>query len=162
MGYTHYWDTKNIKIEGNIFSKSFVKNAIAVIKEVMKTCDIEYFDETSEEYTLLTAPSQIILSNGIAFNGNGDLGHESFVLDFEKTEFTFNFCKTNRKPYDIAVCAVLILAKLDQSNLYVSTDGEPEDWEDAFCLVKRLRKDLVLEDKQKQLLKSKCNFLFSN
>ena len=40
------------------------------------------------------------------FNGIGDLSHETFALNVGENEW--NFCKTARKPYDLAVCMILL------------------------------------------------------
>ena len=43
-----------------------------------------------------------------------------------------NCCKTNYKPYDLAVTVALIIAKHYLGNaIEVSSDGESKDWEDA-------------------------------
>jgi hypothetical protein len=65
-----------------------------------------------------------------------DLGHETFVIErkarpqegHRKDEDTlFSFCKTARKPYDLMVQACLIL--------YKHSDGEMDDWTEAFKFV---------------------------
>ncbi len=45
------------------------------------------------------------------------------------------FCKTNFRPYDLAVMAFLIVAKHNLGgSLQVQTDGTQEHWADAFAL----------------------------
>lgn len=60
----------------------------------------------------------------ISFNGNantdGDLSHESFVID---DKIGFNFCETARKPYDYTVRKVLKLAEQYGLVTNVSSDG---------------------------------------
>lgn len=69
----------------------------------------------------------------IRFNGFGNEGHETFGLTKEKpgsdSEF-FDFCKTARKPYDLAVGLVLLIAKNHARNsIKVSSDGDwDSDW----------------------------------
>jgi len=44
------------------------------------------------------------------FNGVGESdGHESFIIDF--TTINNDSTKTNRKPYDIIVCLILLSLK---------------------------------------------------
>lgn len=62
-----------------------------------------------------------------------DLGHETFVLSRKGCE---EFCKTARKPYDIMVQAVLIIAKYYfESNISIGSDGDMEDWREAIKFV---------------------------
>ena len=69
----------------------------------------------------------------IQFNGLGNDGHETFGLTKEKpgkdAEF-FDFCKTARKPYDLAVGLALLIAKNHARNsIKVSSDGDwDSDW----------------------------------
>ena len=74
----------------------------------------------------------------IQFNGIGDEGHETFVL-FPKSG-PFEFCKTARKPYDLAVSSVMILASLLSEKGQISSDGigkneTDQEWKDAWKFV---------------------------
>lgn len=53
------------------------------------------------------------LDEGIAFNGVGDDGHETFYLSREARH---HFVKTLRKPYDTAVACILLRAHLLSPN----------------------------------------------
>jgi len=73
-----------------------------------------------------------------------DLGHETFGLtrkvpkqhDYRKEEVTyFQFCKTARKPYDLMVQACLILYKHYFPYVSISSDGDMDDWTEAFTFV---------------------------
>jgi hypothetical protein len=76
----------------------------------------------------------------------GDCSHESMVIEriYPKRDdlhpedaLKFNFCKTAYKPYDLAVTALLIIAKHHLNhNILVSSDGQPKDWLDARRIVK--------------------------
>lgn len=67
-----------------------------------------------------------------------DLSHETFCLNRkyinpvgytnDDKEWKFACTKTARKPYDLMVCAVLILAKFYLVDIKVSSDGDLEDW----------------------------------
>lgn len=87
----------------------------------------------------------------LSFNGKGGLGHEQFIMDLDievepgqrrpRTDELgryFQFCKTARKPYDLAVCAALIAAKHHFPEMKVTSDGEESDWKDACDLCQRV------------------------
>lgn len=66
----------------------------------------------------------------IQFNGSNDLGHETMILVRQPNQSYF--CKTNRKPYDIYVKALLIFAYNAAPDAFVITsDGTIEEWEKA-------------------------------
>jgi hypothetical protein len=82
------------------------------------------------------------------FNGIQENAHETFYFermlstqrhvqyhDVEQDKI-FGFCKTAQKPYDIAVCSALIIAKKHfGSDIIISSDGEDEDgWLEAKTL----------------------------
>lgn len=53
--------------------------------------------------------------------------HETFVLSRATTRF--DFCKTNRKPYDLLVCAILAVAEDHAGgDIIVRSDGSREEW----------------------------------
>lgn len=77
----------------------------------------------------------------IRFNGVAEQAHETFMVDRVSREF--EFCKTNRKPYDLAVCSVLILISLYADNGEISSDGLggsycDEEWKDAWKFVSKV------------------------
>jgi hypothetical protein len=63
-------------------------------------------------------------SRQIGLNGMGDASHETFFLP--KVEHS-EFCKTNRKPYDIVCIAICLAAKKITSDFTFSSDGDEED-----------------------------------
>lgn len=71
-------------------------------------------------------------SVGIHFNGDGEDGHETFILAREANS---EVCKTERKPYDLLVQAVLIVAQKHTSKVEVSSDGHDFEWSDALGFV---------------------------
>lgn len=67
---------------------------------------------------------------GIVFNGFLDNSHESFCLIFDGE---WNFCKTNRKPYDLAVKCILMLADKyglleSEAGNHLNGDGDKCTW----------------------------------
>lgn len=73
-------------------------------------------------------PSDVLMdSEHIAFNGIEEDAHETFVLT--KDGPAFSFCKTARKPYDIAVVALLILANHYGPDVWeITSDGVVSEW----------------------------------
>ena len=125
MGYTHYW----YKIP--ILSEDSWKDFIQDFNKVLPHFQNE-LDQTSDQQLEIT--NKIVYFNGIEENS-----HETFYFErkqdmkerfIQKDEngFIFGFCKTARKPYDLAVCVALICAKKHFGDLIkVSSDGEDED-----------------------------------
>lgn len=72
---------------------------------------------------------------------NGDasqsLDHETFMFPTS----SWAFCKTARKPYDLVVCSILLLAKYHLGDaVRISSDGDREDdeWGAAEAFVKSI------------------------
>ena len=90
-----------------------------------------------------------------------DLSHETFTMyrknvkesweSDEKKDYTFRFCKTQRKPYNFAVMAVLILAKYHfKADIHISSDGEYEIWKPCLAWVCKIHNKclgLLMTDK---------------
>ena len=131
MGYTHYWRNP----EG--FSET---QWIAIIADVRKLfAALPDHSDSSGAYHSgdpLAIDDQkggppVCGTKQIWFNGGGghDLNHETFVMVPRPDNFAF--CKTARKPYDLVVQAVLLVAKHHKPDLYVSSDGDYDEWEEA-------------------------------
>lgn len=59
----------------------------------------------------------------IAFNGSGETGYESCVLTRRNSSWTF--CKTDRRPYDLAVVALYAVAHKVAPKAYTwDSDGD--------------------------------------
>jgi hypothetical protein len=145
MGYTHYWYRKKI-IDEDIF-----KNIVDDFKKLLNKTNIPTLladwngdGEPDIDYT------------EVRFNGKQpEDDHETFVfeqnMDIEnkisKEGKYFVFCKTARKPYDIAVTTFLLIAKYYLGDdIKVSSDGIKEDWNEADVLVRHILKYDVLEE----------------
>lgn len=123
MGYTHYWRQKrDFTIEE---WESIGSAAFAIADNQGSIIDLPIFVSDDE----------------IQFNGIGEDAHEDFYLtrikrdrypyetDADITEGMFSFCKTARKPYDAAVCAVLAFVEtIAPDAISVSSDGDVCDW----------------------------------
>jgi len=101
----------------------------------------------------------------VAFNGAGEARYEEFLLArrFERPERVkedgrcFSFCKTQFRPYDLAVTACLLVAKRHfGDDLSVHSDGEDKDWQATRDLCEGVlsygRSFHVDADKQYQLI----------
>ena len=125
MGYTSYW--KKLK-----FSKSgwnaLCDATSCLLRSLPENVKVENDNGTDDP----------MVGAVIRFNGVGELSHETFLL--ERMSREFEFCKTNRKPYDLAVCSVLILVSLYAEGGEISSDGLGEtytdsEWKDAWEFV---------------------------
>ena len=141
MGFTHYF-TRPLRLPKAKFEA--VGKDTAVILDRIKKSGIKIAGPDGKG-------SPEITSDRIAFNGTskGDLGHESFVLERKSMlcpwerdagqKEKFAFCKTAHKPYDLAVCSALIVAKHHLGDsITVSSDGDmtKDEWLPAVKLVK--------------------------
>lgn len=118
MGYTHYFrQGKNFSNWANICLD--VNKVLTVLKEQGIALESNN-------------PSGVMVSdNYINFNGVGDKSHETFLVHKALRE-SFSFCKTNQKPYDLAVMsALLIMNHHSPDTLHISSDGNMQDWEAA-------------------------------
>lgn len=129
MGYTHYYR----KLEKTHDPKewdAFIKDATKIID----TLPIQIGGPNGE------GGKPILNKKEIALNGVGEDSHESFVIyrdhskvpkeDMVMNAFEneiFAFCKTNHKPYDILVTAILALYKHHfGASVKISSDGGEE------------------------------------
>lgn len=106
MGYTNYYHTRHQ--ENNKFPAQFVKDVKTIVDN--SPCKIIGWDNDELE----SKPE--ITEARISLNGAGEDGHESFVmtpdgLNMFNEPGAYRFCKTCRKPYDLIVKAILILAE---------------------------------------------------
>lgn len=107
MGYTNYYHARHQ--ENNKFPAKFVEDVKTIVTN--SPCQIIGWDNDELE----SKPE--ITEERIALNGAGENGHESFVMTpdglnmFGEPDDNGRFCKTNRKPYDLIVKAILILAE---------------------------------------------------
>ena len=125
MGYTHYWQTPK------------------------ETYSREAWTEFCDKVEKLIAASPSPLANGVGdietvpvftddellLNGVGDNSHETLYLLFNDERW--QFCKTQGKPYDVVVTAILLLAQ-KTLGYRVSSDGGVDDWQEGINLVKKV------------------------
>jgi hypothetical protein len=118
MGYTHYW------YKSSRLSPAFLEAVQKVVDASPVPLAREYNDPNSKPE---------VTAEWVFLNGVGDDGHETFV--FEKGS-DFAFCKTNSKPYDVVVTAILSLVAHFGLASEVSSDGGPEEWEEGVKLAR--------------------------
>lgn len=138
IGYTHYFPTHKDGIPVSAWGKicADVKTLLSNLPAHSLSAGGSHADDSlviQFENDEPGKPAEVSDSL-IRFNGNSELGHETFYFERVPTiESYFAFCKTARKPYDLVVCGVLIVAaKHAASYITVSSDGDLDDWAPAF------------------------------
>ena len=133
IGYTHYWYRKPM-----LASDKFAKAS----EDCKKICEEEKKNGVAIVYEYNKPFDPIFTADTVRFNGEGDIGHETFyIAQTFQSHYTqydasqkkvFAFCKTANKPYDVAVCACLIIFKYWFPDIDVSSDGTMQDWMPAI------------------------------
>jgi hypothetical protein len=150
MGYTNYlrYNTKSLGAENSFNQKEwneFIKNCKTVLVNLPATCSGKIAYEYEDAPILITGCQRYkkphFSKDLVWFNGGGkfgveDLDHETCVIHRNPPEGHMEFCKTQRKPYDLFVKAVLILFKAQFPHVEISSDGDDDEWEEAMELVK--------------------------
>lgn len=108
MGYTRYWENTKKPIDNETLET--IKNIIDIAKQDYDI-DIDVKSLTNE----------LIILNG---DESKDLDHEDFVINLKSG---FNFCKTNEKPYDVVVNAILKLLESTHKIHDVEKDDDSEE-----------------------------------
>jgi hypothetical protein len=131
MGYTHYW-----RRQKNLPARTFALWADDVQRIINTRPLLTDAQGFSARAALLELDEREFSSELVSFNGKGELGHETFFVpkvrdsaEWERAEkgLWFDFCKTARKPYDVAVVASLIAFKLRFPKTILSSDGHAGD-----------------------------------
>lgn len=143
MGYTHYW---SYLPESEQWQAAFPRLLAdtRVILDHVTAHGIAIADAYGDGEPLLSADE-------IAFNGAEPEEYESFILGTRQDpdtrhrtwrgeRFTWTFCKTARRPYDLAVTATLLRARqLAPWHFAIGSDGYwDSDWKPARDLVGQL------------------------
>jgi hypothetical protein len=119
MGLTHYW-RRPVELEATVF-----KAAVADIKKVLAEFDIPLAGWDGKG-------KPVLKHNYVRFNGLGEDAHETFGVDRMKAvdvvDKTSSFCKTARKPYDMAVRVALIIFSHHFGDAFqVTSDDDSDD-----------------------------------
>jgi hypothetical protein len=139
MGYTHYWDQSRdfTREEWSQIREDFE----ALLKDIQHVQGIPLANGRGEPGT-----SPEITDDQVWFNGVGDDGHETFASyrkrppkePWQSTRGN-DFCKTARKPYDLAVTAALcyLCTVPDPAAFTASSDGYGRDWLEGLAEARR-------------------------
>jgi hypothetical protein len=126
MGYSIYWTPKKLTEEQ--VPDQFWKDCEKVLDKIISKGIILATPDGTE---VLDSGHKIInywepeenKAPGLGFNGFVERGCESFCLVFDGE---WNFCKTRREPYDLAVKCILMLA--DKYDLLENSDVDNRTW----------------------------------
>jgi hypothetical protein len=129
MGYTHYF-TQHKMVDDSTWEKinQDIRKIISVTKRTIPVqCD------ALDDDTHLNHDDFICHKDWINFNGVGDDGHETFYVPRHQPGFLF--CKTNRKPYDLLVCASLLIIYHYAPDCYeITSNGKQQEWMPAMSM----------------------------
>lgn len=130
MGYTHYWE-RNVSVENKEQYGKLALDAKKIVEfakaKGIKIADWEGQILDGNEWT----------ESRFDLNGYRDESHETFIWQAQVAEpsfmpnegYSFDFCKTARKPYDCVVTAILCRAKYHYGDsIKISSDGYWADW----------------------------------
>ena len=140
MGYTHAWILKDTTQDLK------VPQIAQDIRSIVSASEMNIVNRWMQPHT-----EPEITDSNICFNGVPGDGYEPFFYPPNpewqtQTKEVFDFCKTQKLPYDVVVCAALLAIKhhLDDQ-VTVSSNGKftnPE-WQAAYHLYRRsLRREL--------------------
>jgi hypothetical protein len=121
MGYTHYWKSREA-------TPAEWHAMHAAAREILNRAAVAGIALAGWDGSPGTAPETSV--DRIALNGKGAGSHESFTLAADGSD---DFCKTNHKPYDAVVVALLMVAARI-GFLSWSSDGEGTDHEAGALL----------------------------
>lgn len=148
MGYTHYWSVPKDNISDRTFNKLLkdMKTIEAYFNdnEIVSTNAGGFYSEKERTPVVLCTGSgeEKGVYYGLGeiedkqkydyFSFNGDnreglgLNHETFSIS--RGYNYSSFCKTARKPYDVAVGIMLLCLKYHLKGSRISSDGDIEEW----------------------------------
>lgn len=129
MGYTHYWALKH-KVTKRGFDK-IVEDVKRIEAFLLEKKGLKLYDLHGDEEGILYT------EDFFGFNGDAskEEDHETFALEIGHSKN--RFCKTARKPYDLAVCLCLLVIKYHLKETEITSDGNKE-WYDIFSLYKEI------------------------
>lgn len=149
MGYTHYFPQSRpfSDMEWSQITKAFHKlyqseDCQGLIQPEFDCGWKDFFTHESNK------------GEAIYFNGVGDEACETFGIEKSPEDLgDFDFCKTNQRPYDLMVTAMLIVcAGYAEGALNIRSDGTAEEWQPAVDLVtKVLKKPTRIEFRDRYL-----------
>ena len=162
MGYTHYWDSpvgerdqekwdefiKDCKELYNNMPEHSLSSGGYHAEDPLKLngCGhykVATFNKNCVWFNGSDGGGRVKGTHGWQDENEHGLDHETFSImrvaadrrGDPDAKTVFGFCKTARKPYDLMVQAVLILYKHHFPDVQVSSDGQVDDWDEAFKFV---------------------------
>jgi hypothetical protein len=115
MGYTHYFSLTNATKEDRA---GYLKALPSLLDIVTRYRDMLCYECNDTER------GPMVSEEMVRFNGKGEAGHETFRFALSDRAVSLSeFCKTARKPYDIAVCECLLVLNALIPSLEVHSDG---------------------------------------
>ena len=126
MGYTHYFDQK-LPAHPARWDKA-IRDIHALLDNLPEHSMSAggYYADDPLEIEVKSINADEIRINGK--DGPEDLGHEDFLIR-RVSEGQLSFCKTARKPYDLVVCAILIVLDDYLPGVYeIKSDGTTDEW----------------------------------
>ena len=138
MGYTHYFEHTAVTEEvwGKILTdcrklKKKLPSRSLSAGGYCKDQELVIGDGGGEKKLRVFGSKKQIIFNGFP----DEMAHETFSL-FRDGSDGFEFCKTARKPYDLLVCACLVVYHYhSQETVKLGSDGDMEDWAPAIDFV---------------------------
>jgi hypothetical protein len=137
--YTHYFEIT--KRPGQVLWAQLMLDVQKLLNNLPACEELEQLGVENDDRIILRGPmgdkKPVCNSQRISFNGDAaeEMYHESFTLLPKKMD---DSCKTDRKPYDFIVCAVLILAYNHLRYIIrVGSDGDAYDWDPALSYVRQ-------------------------
>ena len=128
MGYTHYWEGQR-----SCTDMEWQRIRAAVLQLLGNNQDIPVVWESDCDGVKHQRKVPEISRRLIRFNGPGDEGFETFLVD--RVEPSFAFCKTGRLPYDALVVATLTLMEHYAAGAWrYKTDGEGVELDEGLML----------------------------
>ena len=144
MGYTHYWK----RPRSNFGSPEMFGRLALDVKKIIEQSEQqgirirngqgEFEPEFNEARFSINGDALGTRTEAGGALAPNDLAHETFcwegipsISEWRKDEpETFDFCKTNYKPYDATATAILIRAKHIYGDcVSISSDGDWQDWQ---------------------------------
>jgi hypothetical protein len=139
MGYAHYWTLQAGTSDALLAAAA---RDMAKIAEAAIADGIELADASGEAGTSPRLDGSSFEFNGVQPEDDGD----SFIWPYgwmgadAEADGSFEMgCKTQGRPYDVAVTACLLVAKHHLgSGIEISSDGGPDEWRAGRALFKRV------------------------
>jgi len=157
MGYTHYWHRPKVLDLARF--RHFREDVARLLAHLPQRSDSAGGYYSDRELTVRGPDGKgdpIVTDELVSFNGDAtlagrtgrgndeDMSHETFHLprvyepqDWQRPDNCgryFDFCKTARKPYDLAVTAALIALRHHFPEVGVSSDGTANGWTTGLAL----------------------------